>query len=68
MRPVAEGAMEGMFAVAKGNAASLCDLNFFGRKACTLMRPIAKRFITSVLTGAPRDGFSLSDLNFLRTK
>ncbi len=53
MRPVAEGALEGMFAVAKGNAASLCDLNFFGRKACTLMRPIAKRLFSGTPAGTP---------------
>ena len=32
------------------------------------MRAITKRLVTGVLTGAPRNGFSLGDFDFLGTK
>ena len=53
MRPVAEGALQGMLAVAKGNVASFGNLNFFGRKICALVRTVAKRLFRGTTTRAP---------------
>ena len=53
MRPVAEGALQGMLAVAQSDVASFGNLDFFGRKASTLVRSVAKRLFRGTAARTP---------------
>ena len=54
MRPVAEGALQGMLAVAQRDVASFGNLDFFGRKSSTLVRSVAKRLFRGTATRTPK--------------
>lgn len=53
MRSVAEGALQGMLAVAQRDVASFGNLDFFGRKSSTLVRSVAKRLFRRTATRTP---------------
>ena len=63
MRSVAEGALQGMLAVAQGNVASFGNLDFFGRKTSTLVRSVTKRLFSGTATRTPPvfPGFQLEN-------
>ena len=53
MRSVAEGALQGMLAVAQRDVASFGNLDFFGRKTSTLVRSVAKRLFRRTAARTP---------------
>ena len=53
MRSVAEGALQGMLAVAQRDVASFGNLDFFGRKTSTLVRSVAKRLFRGTAARTP---------------
>ena len=53
MRSVAEGALQGMLAVAQSDVASFGNLDFFGRKTSTLVRSVAKRLFRRTTARTP---------------
>ena len=53
MRPIAEGTLQGMLAVAQGNVASFGNLDFFGGKTSTLVRSVAKRLFRGTTARTP---------------
>jgi len=67
MRAIAERRTAGFFATAQINRFGFFRSEFHRCKFRALMRAIAERLAFAMATGAPEIGFSLFDLNGIRT-